>query len=165
MAIGGKRPGAGRKAGKPAKKIKARIEHAEKALSEGLSPLRVMLGTMRHFYAKAMQIEEELGDAGGDTATVQCEEAEHFRLLAQKCAVDCANYVHSKFATIEQKADEQKRVVIEWKMPQQIVNGLGDMHRGRPTSPSLAALKQTASESSNEKPQSALSSPSRHWSA
>jgi hypothetical protein len=117
MANGGKRPGAGRKAGEPAKKIKARIEHAERALSEGLSPLQVMLGNMRHFYAMALKIGEQLGGATDDTATALCEEAEHFRLLAQKCAVDCANYVHSKFATVEQKADDQKRVVIEWKMP------------------------------------------------
>ncbi len=165
MANGGKRPGAGRKAGKPAKKIKARIEHAERALSEGLSPLQVMLGNMRHFYAIALKIGEGLCDATDDTAMVQCQEAEHFRLLAQKCAVECANYVHSKFATIEQKADEHKRVVIEWKMPQEIVNGLGDMHRGRPVSPTLAALKHTASESSNDKRQSALSPPGPHWSA
>jgi hypothetical protein len=141
MENGGKRPGAGRKPGKPTKKIKARIEHAEKALAEGMSPLQVMLGNMRHFYAIALKIEEQLAGATDNTAMVQCEEAEHFRLMAQKCAVECANYVHSKFATIEQKADEHKRVVIEWKMPQEIVNGLGDMHRGRPTSPSLAALK------------------------
>ncbi len=73
--------------------------------------------------------------------------------------------MHPKLATIEYKDEEKKRVVIEWKVPKEILDGIGDTHRGRPTSPEILAMKQATSESSHDKHQSALAPPAKHWSA
>lgn len=51
MAAGGKRPGAGRKPGTVSAATSKRKEIAEKALSEGVNPLDVMLKVMREAYA------------------------------------------------------------------------------------------------------------------
>ena len=142
----------GRRKGSLNKTTAAMREITNRALAAGITPMELMLDNMRYFYGRALVADTEV-------------ERIELRARAQACAKDVAPYVHPKLATIEQKADEQKRVVIEWKMPQQILDGIGDTHRGRPTSPQIVAAKQAASESSNDKGQSALAPPARHWSA
>jgi len=127
-------------------------EITNKALAAGITPMELMLDNMRYFYSQALVADTEV-------------ERIELRTRAQVCAKDVAPYMHPKLATIEQKDDENKRIVIEWKMPQQILDGLGDTHLGRPLSPSLAALKQAAAEAANDKNQSAPAPPVRHWSA
>ena len=142
----------GRRKGSLNKTTAAMREIANKALAAGITPMELMLDNMRYFYGQVLVADTEV-------------ERIELRARAQACAKDVAPYVHPKLATIEHKEDENKRIVIEWKMPKQILDGLGDTHRGRPLSPSLAALKQAAAEAADDKNQSALVPPARHWSA
>lgn len=89
---GGKRPGAGRKAGTPNKATQKR--QAEVAAS-GLTPLEYMLGLLR--------------DESRDFLT---------RFEAAKAA---APYVHPKLASTELKGDEERPVAVKfaWLPPQQ----------------------------------------------
>lgn len=77
MPRGGVRPGAGRKPGGTTAKMKSRVEFMEKALAAGISPLEVMLNTMRDLYAMGEKAE------------------------ACKIAADAAPYCHSKLASVE----------------------------------------------------------------
>jgi hypothetical protein len=142
----------GRQKGSLNKTTAAMRQVSDRALAAGITPMELMLDNMRYFYGQALVADTEVAHI-------------ELRTLAQACAKDVAPYVHPKLATIEQKDQENKRVVIEWKMPQQILDGIGDTHRGRPVSPQIIALKQAASETSNDKRQSALSPPHPHWSA
>ena len=142
----------GRRKGSLNKTTTAMREVTNKALAAGITPMQVMLDNMRYFYSQALVADTEI-------ARIE------LRTLAQACAKDVSPYVHPKLATVEYKDEKKERIVIEWKMPQAIVDGLGDMHRGRPVAPTLAGLKQTSSESSNDTPQSAQTPPARHWSA
>lgn len=74
MARGGKRPGAGRKAGSATKKTR---EIADRAASEGLTPLDYMLSILR---------DEAQGP-----------------LMRFEAAKAAAPYVHPKLASVEQK--------------------------------------------------------------
>lgn len=74
MAIGGRRPGSGRKRGNS--NVKTR-EIADRAIAEGITPLEVMLNTMRKFY----------------------DEGEF--LQASTIAKDAAPYIHPRLQTIE----------------------------------------------------------------
>jgi len=141
----------GRRKGSLNKTTAAMREIANKALAAGITPMELMLDNMRYFYSQALVADTEV-------------ERIELRTLAQACAKDVAPYVHPKLATIEYRDKGNERVVIEWKMPQQIVDGIGGTRRGRPASPQIAALKQAVSESSNDKGQSALSRPGSHWS-
>jgi hypothetical protein len=82
MTRGGRRPGAGRKPGVPSQKTLTRLKIAEEAAAEGITPLEVMLKTMR-----------ALWDVGSNEA----------KLAACKIAEDAAPYVHPRLAAIEQK--------------------------------------------------------------
>lgn len=73
---GGKRPGAGRKRGTANRKTR---EIAERAYKEGLTPLEVMLKTMRFLYAS----EDYIGAAA--------------------IAKDAAPYVHPRLSAITQE--------------------------------------------------------------
>jgi methanogenic corrinoid protein MtbC1 len=82
---GGKREGSGRKVGSATKKTR---EIANKALEEGITPLEVMLETMRTAYY----------------AADDCENAEARSALlkiAHDAAKDAAPYVHPKLAAVE----------------------------------------------------------------
>lgn len=52
MPVGGARPGSGRKKGSKSTKTR---EIAERAAASGISPLEVMIETMRHFYDLAQK--------------------------------------------------------------------------------------------------------------
>lgn len=77
MPRGGVRDGAGRKSGGKNPSVKSRMELMEKALAAGISPLEVMLNTMRDLYASGNKAE------------------------ACKVAADAAPYCHSKLASVE----------------------------------------------------------------
>lgn len=78
MARGGKRAGAGRKPGAATAKTR---EIADKAASEGVTPLEVMLGAMR-----------ELWDNGN-------------KLDAASIAKDAAPYMHPRLSNVDLKAE------------------------------------------------------------
>lgn len=77
MARGGKRPGAGRKAGQQTEATKRRLAYSAEAASAGVMPLEVMLSAMRQAY-----------DAG------DMKEAATF-------AKDAAPYLHPRLAAVE----------------------------------------------------------------
>ncbi|NUY33284.1 hypothetical protein F0160_22630 [Paraburkholderia sp. JPY303] len=97
---GGKRKGAGRKVGSVTRKTR---EIAEKAHEMGITPLEVMLGTMRELWEKA------------ETKPDPDAEVEHvkgvlmtpldYRLLAVEVAQKAAPFVHARLATVEGKVD------------------------------------------------------------
>ncbi len=91
---GGKRPGAGRKAGTKSKITKARTEKVIALLASGSSPLDAMLQKMHWHLAKA---ERELrkGDKA-DPATVEAALDK-----ADEAARGAAPYTHPRLAAIE----------------------------------------------------------------
>ena len=78
---GGKRPGAGRPKGKPSQKTIARLKIAERATAEGITPLEVMLRTMRALW------DQDTADA---------------KLAACSIAKEAAPYLHPRLSAIEQ---------------------------------------------------------------
>jgi hypothetical protein len=80
---GGRRPGAGRKPGSVNKKTR---EIAERAVSEGITPLEVQLQTMRALWAEA-----------NNGNTLDLEKA------TEACAIakDAAPYIHPRLSSIE----------------------------------------------------------------
>ena len=79
---GGSRPGSGRPRGSQNKRTQARLKIVEHAAAEGITPLEVMLQTMRALWAE-----------GSDDS----------RLAACKIAEDAAPYVHPRLSAVEQK--------------------------------------------------------------
>lgn len=79
MAHGGKRVGAGRKAGAATRKTR---EIADRAAEDGITPLEVMLGAMREAW--------EAGD----------------KAAAANFAKDAAPYMHARLAAVEHSAPE-----------------------------------------------------------
>lgn len=94
MARGGKRPGAGRPQGSRNIGTKQRIAIADRAASEGITPLEVMLNTMRAHY-DAQKFDE-----------------------ASAVARDAAPYVHARLSSIDMslEADLKQRVISEREM-------------------------------------------------
>lgn len=94
---GGKRKGAGRKAGSSTTKTR---EIADKALAEGISPLEVMLAAMRDVYAMA---------------SLESEQESRIALLssAANFAKDAAPYVHPKLSAIEHTGKDGKDLIPE----------------------------------------------------
>ena len=88
MARGGPRPGSGRKKGTVSEATRRRKEVAEKALSEGISPLDVMLTTMRALWKQAV---------GPDGEVVNMGKA----MQANVVAKDAAPFLHPKLSNIE----------------------------------------------------------------
>lgn len=91
---GGKRPGAGRKAGTKSKLTKARTEKVIALLASGSSPLDAMLQKMHWHLAKA---EQELKK--GDKADKAAIEAALDK--ADEAARGAAPYTHPRLAAIE----------------------------------------------------------------
>jgi hypothetical protein len=100
---------------------------AAHAIAEGTTPLQMMLDNARYFYAQAQEAKTP-------------NDVTAFRMLAQGCAKDAAPFCHPKFATIEHVGEVDKTVKIEWKLPKEMLDRMGPMHRGRPLSPTIAAL-------------------------
>lgn len=123
MPRGGAREGAGRKFGALSASTKRTMAAAEKARSEGINPLEVMLSNMRHFQQVAFDAEAILAGlsaeefAGQKGAGLKPEEqfklllaevkkAAGFRQMAHDCAKDAAPYMHQRLATIEHTGAE-----------------------------------------------------------
>lgn len=115
MARGGKREGAGRKAGSLTTRTR---EVAEKAAATGQTPLEVMLDNMRHFQRVALEAEATLeGLTAAEFSTqvpkdaspeeqfkfllAQVKKTASFRQAAQDAARDASPYIHARLAAIE----------------------------------------------------------------
>lgn len=92
MPRGGSRPGAGRKAGTVSEQTKRRLETAERAAAEGVTPLEVMLTTMRSLWKLAT-------DESGNV--IDTDNA----LAANTVAKDAAPFIHPKLATVNATVD------------------------------------------------------------
>jgi len=113
MPRGGKREGAGRRAGVPSSKTLARRAIVDKAAAEGITPLEVMLANMRHFHKLAESAEAVLAELSADKiASMPPEEQFKFLLaevkkaaglrdMAQECARDAAGYMHPHLASVQ----------------------------------------------------------------
>lgn len=89
MARGGKRVGAGRK---PGSKTKVNSDIALKAAQDGITPIEVMLNTMRYFYQKKEYAE------------------------AADIAAKAAPYCHPRLSAIELKGSENSPVNTNMKI-------------------------------------------------
>jgi hypothetical protein len=107
---GGKREGAGRKAGGKNKRTLAAEELRTRILDEGESPLEVMIGNMRTAQRRYGTLATELEhfstgpDADADRVKVLADLHKEVRALmmaAHECAKDAAPYLHPKLANIE----------------------------------------------------------------
>lgn len=111
MARGGKREGAGRPAGALTERTR---EVAERALTEGKSPLEVMLDNMRHFQQVALDAEAVIEGMTADEAEkmgetpelrfkamlAKVKQAAGLRQMAHECARDAAAYMHPKLTAV-----------------------------------------------------------------
>ena len=118
MASGGRRRGAGRKAGAATTRTRA---IADKAAETGILPLDVMLDNMRHFHKVALEAEAVLERLTAEDFTgVKLEPAAQFKVLlaevkkaaglrqmAQACASAAAAYMHPRLTAVApQRADD-----------------------------------------------------------
>ena len=87
MAKGGRRPGAGRKPG--AVTLKTR-EMANAGIKDGITPLEVILRTMRHLWKDAEAIDEKTGKA----LIINTDKAKE----AMAVAASAAPYCHARIA-------------------------------------------------------------------
>jgi hypothetical protein len=91
VARGGTRNGAGRKPGALTKKTR---EIAEKAQEQGITPLEVMLGTMRALWEQAEQ-----GEVINDGTRIQTPL--DLRIMAADVAQKAAPFIHPKLSNVE----------------------------------------------------------------
>lgn len=98
MPHGGARKGAGRKKGSATAKTR---EIADRAASEGVTPLEVMLDVMRFHYRLAKS-EIERGAVGEAMSPKVISDA---LVLAKDAAKDAAPYIHPRLSTIDMKAE------------------------------------------------------------
>lgn len=108
MAKGGVRPNSGRKPG--SKNTKTR-EIAEAAAKSGITPLEVMIETMRHFYNLAVK-------AISDT-----EKAKHLSAAADH-AKDAAPFMHPRLQPVDGRGSTDLNINI-------IIQKLGDVDAKR----------------------------------
>lgn len=121
MARGGKRDGAGRKAGALTERTRA---VAERALAEGKAPLEVMLDNMRHFQQVALDAEaviesiqeDDLKSLGGTpeeqfkALLAKVKQAAGLRVMAHECARDAAAYMHPKLSAVQHTGDKDNPI-------------------------------------------------------
>ena len=93
MARGGRRPGSGRKPGSANKRTR---EVADKAAADGITPLEVMLNTMKALWEDAL-------DDDGKLANI--EKA----LAACSVGKDAAPYMHPRMQQIQAQIDQTVR--------------------------------------------------------
>lgn len=101
MARGGKRPNAGRKPGTVSEATSRRKAVAEKALAEGISPLDVMLTTMRTLWDQAV---DETGKVVNIGKAMQ----------ANVVAKDAAPFIHAKLSSVNATVDAQGSVTVTY---------------------------------------------------
>lgn len=129
---GGRREGAGRKAGVPTVKTVQRRRVVAKAIeAAGQDPLDVMLANMRHFNKLAESAESALAEFSADKISglppdeqfkyllAEVKKAAGLRHMAQECARDASPYVHPRLSAISApdggpiKVETIKRLVID----------------------------------------------------
>lgn len=109
MAAGGKRKGAGRKAGAVTTKTR---EIAETAIKQGITPLEVMLNVMREAWVDSQNvIVTDAGDKKANEAKAKAIR-EMYQNRAISAANDAAPYIHPKLAPVDAKTGETARFVI-----------------------------------------------------
>jgi hypothetical protein len=88
---------------------------AERALTEGLVPLDVMLDNMRHFQQVALDAEAVIESMNLDdvaslgqtheeqfkTLLAKVKQAAGLRVMAHECARDAAGYMHAKLSAVQ----------------------------------------------------------------
>lgn len=108
MARGGKRPGAGRRKGTVSAQTQAKRALAAKAEAEGVTPLEVMLTTMRALWSEA--VDEATGKVVSLGKAMQ----------ANAVAKDAAPFIHPKLSSVEAKVDADvttRPAIIEFVAP------------------------------------------------
>ena len=125
MPRGGLREGAGRKPGVPSTKTLTRLAIAEKAASEGVTPLEVMIANMRHFHKLAESAESVISELSHDKIAklppeeqfkyllAEVKKAAGLRDAAQSCARDAAPYVHHRLSTMEHSGKDGAPILVE----------------------------------------------------
>lgn len=116
MARGGKREGAGRKVN--ALTVRTR-KIAEKAATEGVMPLEVMLGNMRFHYAEATDFMSKLIERAQEAGPIEPGELKDLlkflhssREKAEDCARDAAPYIHPRLASVTHAGDKDEPIQI-----------------------------------------------------
>lgn len=129
MSRGGKREGAGRPSGSQGALTVRRREVAERALADGMAPLDVMLGNMRHFQQVAMDaektlegltIEEFTAKHGADlkpedqfkALLAEVKKTAGLRHMAHECARDAAPYIHPRLTSVAHTGPEGEGPVL-----------------------------------------------------
>lgn len=115
MAHGGSRNGAGRKKGQLAERTR---KVAEKAISEGLTPLEVMLDNMRFAHQGANNCLAKLIEQNEQTPLEKFDaykEMLRLRGLAQEAAKDAAPYMHPRLASVEHSGHEGGPIIVKWQ--------------------------------------------------
>ncbi len=97
MARGGKRPNAGRKPGTVSEATKRRKEVAAAALAEGISPLDVMLTTMRSLWDQAVDADGKVVNIGK-------------AMQANMVAKDAASFIHPKLSSVQAAVEAEVSV-------------------------------------------------------
>ena len=117
-AHGGKRNGAGRKAG--AATVKTR-EIADRAAAEGITPLEVMLANMRWAWNELDGLVAAVKDkvANGDSveAALALRTLMTGRQLAQQCAVDAASFMHPRMAAVDHTSNGESMTAVYSGVP------------------------------------------------
>lgn len=94
MPRGGRREGAGRRKGSVSAQTKAKRALAAKAEADGITPLEVMLGTMRAIWNEAT-------DETGKVVSVP------LAMQASTVAEKAAAFIHPKLSTVQQTKPEE----------------------------------------------------------
>ena len=108
MPRGGKRPGAGRKPGRPNKRTIARQQLASTAASEGISPLEVMLKRMR-YYDSVVDLELKKGE-GADRGII-----DDALKAANEAAKDAAPYIHPRLSAVDHSGGGKVSIFAQWR--------------------------------------------------
>jgi hypothetical protein len=133
MSYGGKREGAGRKAGSLTKRTR---EIAERSMAEGKAPLEVMLDNMRHFQQVALDAEAVIDGISEDQVAslgqtheeqfkallAKVKQAAGFRVMAHECARDAAGYMHARLAAVTVGGDPDSPVEMIHKITREIID-------------------------------------------
>jgi hypothetical protein len=121
VSRGGKRAGAGRKPGLPAKKIRERQEQVKAILGDDILPFQVMIENMRHWRRLAISAEEALAKMSHkdikpedvlNHILSQAESVAALRDRAEECAQHAAPYCHPKLSTITHQGDQDNPLKI-----------------------------------------------------
>lgn len=138
VARGGKRVGAGRKAGTPNKATAAR---QKRVASTGVTPLDIMIDNMRSSYADTQSAMRRLKTA--KTPAKQAElkaEVRQLRGETNKFAVEAAPYVHPKLQSVMHATDPDNVIRVVHSVDQESLMRAAAFIRG-PVAPVVAPAK------------------------